>query len=30
LRLEIDGSEPAVPGAKLMVDGQEAEITSSV
>jgi aminomethyltransferase len=30
VRLELDGSEPAVPGAKLMVDGQEAEITSSV
>jgi aminomethyltransferase len=30
VRLEIDGSEPAAPGAKLMVDGQEAEITSSV
>jgi aminomethyltransferase len=30
VRLEIDGSEPAVPGAKLMVDGQEAEVTSSV
>jgi folate-binding protein YgfZ len=30
VRLEIDGSEPAVPGARLMVDGQEAEITSSV
>jgi aminomethyltransferase len=30
VRLEIDGSEPAVPGARLMVDGQEAEVTSSV
>jgi aminomethyltransferase len=30
VRLEIDGSEPAAAGAKLMVDGQEAEITSSV
>jgi tRNA-modifying protein YgfZ len=30
VRLEIDGSEPAVPGARMMVDGQEAEITSSV
>ena len=30
VRLEIDGSEPAVPGARLMVDGKEAEITSSV
>jgi aminomethyltransferase len=30
VRLEIDGSEPAAPGAKLTVDGQEAEITSSV
>ena len=30
VRLEIDGSEPAVPCAKLMVDGQEAEVTSSV
>ena len=30
VRLEIDGSKPATPGAKLMVDGQEAEITSSV
>jgi aminomethyltransferase len=30
VRLELDGSEPAVPGARLMVDGKEAEITSSV
>ena len=30
VRLELDGSEPAVPGAKLMVDGKETEITSSV
>ena len=30
VRLEIDGSEPVAPGARLMVDGQEAEITSSV
>ena len=30
VRLEIDGSEPAVPGARLMVDGKEAEVTSSV
>jgi len=30
VRLEIDGSEPAVPGARLMVDGKEVEITSSV
>ena len=30
VRLEIDGSEPAAAGAKLVVDGQEAEITSSV
>jgi aminomethyltransferase len=30
VRLEIDGSEPVAPGAKLLVDGQEAEITSSV
>jgi aminomethyltransferase len=30
VRLEIDGTEPAVPGARLMVDGKEAEITSSV
>src|SRR5664279_3703024 len=30
VRLEIDGSEPMAPGAKLLVDGQEAEITSSV
>jgi folate-binding protein YgfZ len=30
VRLEIDGSEPVSPGAKLLVDGQEAEITSSV
>jgi aminomethyltransferase len=31
VRLEIDGSEPVVPGAKLTADGAEAgEITSSV
>jgi aminomethyltransferase len=30
VRLELDGSEPAAPGAKLVVDGKEAEITSSV
>jgi aminomethyltransferase len=30
VRLEIDGSEPAAAGAKTMVNGQEAEITSSV
>jgi len=30
VRLEIDGSEPVAAGAKLMVDGQEAEVTSSV
>jgi glycine cleavage system aminomethyltransferase T len=30
VRLEIDGSEPAAPGARLTIDGQEAEITSSV
>jgi folate-binding protein YgfZ len=30
VRLEIDGSEPLPHGAKLMVDGREAEITSSV
>ena len=30
VRLEIDGLEPVAPGAKLVVDGQEAEITSSV
>jgi aminomethyltransferase len=30
VRLEIEGSEPAAPGAKLVVDGREAEITSSV
>ncbi len=30
VRLEIDGPEPAAPGARLMVDGKEAEITSSV
>ena len=30
VRLEIDGSEPVAAGAKLTVDGQEAEITSSV
>jgi folate-binding Fe-S cluster repair protein YgfZ len=30
VRLEIDGSEPVAPGARLMADGQEAEITSSV
>jgi folate-binding protein YgfZ len=29
-RLELDGAEPAVPGAKLTVEGREAEITSSV
>jgi len=30
VRLELGGSEPVTPGAKLMVDGKEAEITSSV
>jgi folate-binding protein YgfZ len=30
LRLELDGSEPVAAGAKLMADGKEAEITSSV
>jgi aminomethyltransferase len=30
VRLELDGSEPAAPGAKLEVDGKEAQITSSV
>ena len=30
VRLEIEGLEPAVPGARLMVDGKEAEVTSSV
>jgi aminomethyltransferase len=30
VRLEIDGSEPVEPGARLMVGGQEAEITSSI
>ena len=30
VRLELEGSEPAVPGARLVVDGKEAEITSSV
>jgi len=30
VRVEIDGSEAAAPGTKLMVDGKEAEITSSV
>jgi aminomethyltransferase len=30
VRLELDGSEPVAPGARLVVDGKEAEITSSV
>jgi aminomethyltransferase len=30
VRLEIDGSEPLASGARLMVDGQEGEVTSSV
>ncbi len=30
VRMEIDGSEPVAPGVRLMADGQEAEITSSV
>jgi len=30
VRLEIDGLEPVAPGAKLVVDGQEAEITCRV
>jgi tRNA-modifying protein YgfZ len=30
VRMEIDGSEPVAAGAKLTMDGQEAEVTSSV
>ena len=29
-RIELEGSEPAAPGAKVTVGGREAEITSSV
>ena len=29
-RLELEGAEPVAPGTKLMVNGREAEITSSV
>ena len=29
-RIELDGAEPAAPGAKVTVGGREAEITSSV
>ncbi len=29
-RLELDGSEPPAPGAKLTVEGRDAEVTSSI